>query len=85
MFVQVIKPFVGHGFNMPEPGAVLDVSEDVAEALVGVGVAQRYETKIMPLPDVKKKAKLSESSPAGRAPKRKTRKLLKKSAAKSSR
>ena len=56
MMIVVTTPFVGLGYNMPAPGTLLDVSEDKARQLLGMGVASRYETKVDPLPaEVKKK------------------------------
>jgi len=58
MMVVVITPFVGtiggQNFNMPAPHTLLDVSDEVARELLGMGVVQRYEMKVDPVPEVKK-------------------------------
>ena len=63
MIVVVVKPFVGTvggiAYNMPAPGTRLDVSDEAGRQLLGMGVAQRMETKIDPLPEVKKNGGLS--------------------------
>jgi len=83
MILVVDKPFVGQGFNMPAPGTLIDAKDDVAEYLIGIGVAHAYETKVTPLPDIKKNDPLSASSrPAHRVTK-KTRRRSKKSVKKS--
>ena len=50
MQVIVTAPFVGCGFNMPAPGSLLEVSEEVGRELLGAGCVARYETKVDPLP-----------------------------------
>ena len=82
MMLIVKTPFVGLGYNMPAPGTLLDVTEDKARELLGMGVAQRYEMKVDPVPmEVKKNAPL-ESLPADLAPPPKTRRSSRKSATK---
>jgi hypothetical protein len=83
MILTVKRPFVGQGFNMPAPGTLIEVSNEVGAYLVGIDVADPYETKVLPLPDIKKKIEPSASSPVARQPRRKTRKNSKKSARKS--
>ena len=76
MILRVTKPFVGLGFNMPAPGTVIDVDDDVAEQLLGMRVAARYEQKILPMPEVLKsepKKKVLPSSPVARPAPKKTR------------
>lgn len=84
MLLIVKTPFVGHGFNMPAPGTRIEVPDDLARHLMSIGVADRYETKIDPVPPVIKKKEPSESSRPAPAPRKKTRKRSKKSATKSS-
>lgn len=50
----VTTPFVGYGYNMPAPGALIDPPAAVADELLAMGVVARYEAKIDPLPDIKK-------------------------------
>jgi len=63
MIVVVTRPFVGtvggRTFNMPAPGTLFDVSDDIAHALMGMDVAARYENKVDPVPPVLKKKRLS--------------------------
>lgn len=76
MIVVVTIPFVGTiggvTYNMPAPGTTLDVTEDAARALLSMGVAQEYERKILPVPDVTKKKRLESSQvdPVRRQPMR---------------
>lgn len=84
MKLLVKVPFVGHGFNMPAPGTLIDVSEELAGHLLGLDVVDRYEMKIdTPPAEVKKKPEPSESSQADPAPRKRTRRRSKKSATKS--
>lgn len=83
MVLIVKRPFVGHGFNMPAPGSLIDPPAEVAEHLIGIDVAERYETKIQEVPaEVKKAERLASSRPA-QAPRKRTRKNSKRSAKKS--
>lgn len=68
MIVVVTTPFVGYGYNMPAVGEVLEVSDELGRELLGMGVVHRFETKIDPLPEVKKKglSGLSQVVPAQR-------------------
>ena len=50
MSLIVTVPFVGHGFNMPAPGTLIDPSPDIAEILIGLGVAHEYKTKVLEPP-----------------------------------
>ena len=84
MMLIVKTPFVGLGYNMPAPGTLLDVTEEKARELLGMGVAQRYEMKVDPVPAEVKKNAPSESLPADLAPPPKTRRNSRKSATKSS-
>ena len=61
----VVKPWVGLGFNMPAPGTLIDPSEPVRSQLLGMGVCQRYETAIDPLPDNIEKKKDNRSHSVG--------------------
>lgn len=79
----VKAPFVGFGYNMPNPGELIDPDPKVAEHLVSIGVAEQYETKVMPPPVEVKKNEPSESSRPARAAPKKTRKSSRKSATKS--
>ena len=82
--LKVLKPFVGFGYNMPAPGTLIDPPEPQRSEILGMGLADAYETKIMPVPDeVKKKPTPSASSRPAQAPRRKTRKKSKRSAKKS--
>ena len=85
MGIKMIKvkiPFVGNGYNMPDTGTLIDPPEDVARYLVSIGVAEPYETKIEQAPkEVKKVKRLASSRPA-QAPRKRTRKVSKKSAKK---
>ena len=83
MIVIVKTPFVGYGFNMPNPGELLNVPDDLAHTLLGMDVVSRYETKVDPLPEVKKNEP-SGSSQAAPAPRKRTRRSSKKSVKKSS-
>ena len=83
MSLIVTSHFVGHGYNMPAPGTLIDPSPDIAEILIGLGVAHEYKTKVIQPPDeIKKKQTLSVSSRPGRAPTTRTRKSSKKSVTK---
>ena len=84
MLVIVTTPFVGHGYNMPAPGTLLDPPDDLAHHLIEINVARVYETKVTALPDeIKKKQVRSVSSRPVRAPVTKgTRKSSKKSVTK---
>jgi hypothetical protein len=82
MIVSVAVPFCGHGFNMPAPGTLLDVHDDLANHLVSIGVCSRYETKVVALPEVKKTVEPLASVPAVPAPPAPTRKRSRKSATK---
>jgi len=66
MIVVITTPFVGTvggvAYNMPAPGTWLEVSDEAGRQLLGMGVAERYEMKIDPVPPVLKK-KRSELSP----------------------
>ena len=55
MIVIVTTPFVGHGYNMPAVGTLLDISDDLARTLLDLGVVRRYEMKVDPVPPVLKK------------------------------
>ena len=56
MIVIVTRLFVGHGFNTPAPGTLLEVPDETGRALLGMNVVQRYEMKVDPLPpEIKKK------------------------------
>jgi hypothetical protein len=57
----VTQKFVGHGYDMPVLGTLIDPPEHVAKELVAIGVAAYFETKIMPLPPETKKKELSGS------------------------
>lgn len=72
MLVVVTIPFVGLGFNMPAPGTLLDVTDEVGREMLGLGVVRRYETKVDPLPEVvkKKPSGLSQVDPVRRQPTR---------------
>lgn len=64
MMLVVTKPFVGtlhgHTFNMPAPGTVLDVPDEVGRMLLGMEAAQHMETKVDPTPpELKKNGGLS--------------------------
>lgn len=59
MIVIVVTPWVGLGYNMPAPGTRLEVSEELGRQLLQMGVVQRFETKIDPVPEVKKNGGLS--------------------------
>ena len=83
MSLIVTVPFVGHGFNMPAPGTLIDPSPDIAEILIGLGVAHEYKTKVLEPPgELKKKRQPSASSRRVRAPTSRTRKSSKKSVTK---
>ena len=83
MSLIVTSPFVGHGYNMPAPGTLIDPSPEVAEILIGLGVAHEYKTKVLEPPnELKKKQTLSVSSRLGRAQTTRTRKNSKKSVTK---
>ena len=63
--LRVLIPFVGQGYNMPSPGAIIDPPAQVRAHLIEIGVAEVYEAKIVrPPPEVKKEAK----KPLGSAP-----------------
>jgi hypothetical protein len=82
--LKVTKPFCGQGYNMPAPGTLITPPDDVAAYLVSIGVAERYETKIVEPPqEIKKKPKPSASSQAAPAPRKRTRRKSKKSVKKS--
>jgi hypothetical protein len=60
MIVIVTVPFVGLGFQMPTPGTLFDVDDELARKLLGMNVVRRYEMKVDPLPPELKKKGLSE-------------------------
>ena len=69
---------------MPAPGTLIDPPDDVAEYLLSIDVAERYETKIVEPPqEIKKKSKPSASSQAAPVPRTRTRRKSKKSVKKS--
>ena len=80
--VTVKRPFVGHGFNMPRPGELIQVSEELAAHLLAADIVEQYETKVMGLGDVKKNTRQSASSPAARPRRQRTRKSSKRSVTK---
>jgi len=83
MLIIVTTPFVGHGYNMPAPGTLLDPPDDLAHHLIEINVARVYETKVTALPDeIKKKQVRSVSSRPVRAPTTRTRKSSRKSVTK---
>ena len=82
MMIVITGQFVGLGFNMPAIGTLVDVPEDKARHMIGMGVAQRYECKVDPPPAEIKKNELSESLPADLAPPKKMRRNSRKSATK---
>jgi hypothetical protein len=49
---------------MPAPGTRLEVSEELGRHLLQMGVVARFETKIDPVPEVKKNRGLSGLSQA---------------------
>ena len=80
--LQVLIPFTGHGYNMPNPGTLIDPPDAVAAHLVEIGVAAYYETKVDSLPKEIKKKKPSASLRPARVARKKTPKRSKKSAKK---
>ena len=73
MMLMITRQFVQQGFNMLPVGTLIDVPEDKARELLGLGVAHRYETKVDPVPAEVKKNEPLESLPADPAPQPKTR------------
>ena len=74
-------PFVGHGYNMPAPRSLIDPPEPLRSHLLSIGVCERYETKVDPVPEVKKNEP-SESLPADPVATKPTRRRSRKSATK---
>ena len=54
----VTQKFVGHGYNMPRPGSLIDPPPDACKALLAAGCVAEWEVKVMPLPEVTKKKRL---------------------------
>jgi len=50
----VTQKFVGHGYNMPSIGDLIDPREPERSAILAAGVAAEYEVKVVPLPVEKK-------------------------------
>lgn len=76
MRYRTTQPFIAFG-KCCEPGDVVELTEEQAEALFEVDSITDYETKILPPPENKarkKKAKQSASAPAARQPRKRTRK-----------
>ena len=59
--LQVVRQFVGYGFNMPQVGSLIDPPIDIGRQLIAEGLAVVYEDKIMPLPEKLEKKKRSQS------------------------
>jgi len=84
MKLTVRQPFIGHGFDYPQPGTLIEVADPLGRHLCDIGVCVPYETKIDEPPVAVKKKEPSASLPADPAPAKKTRKRSKRSATKSS-
>jgi len=83
MLLKVKRPFVGHGFNMPAPGTIIQTDDATGEYLLGIDVAETYEVKITNVPKEVKKGERLESSRPAQAPRKRTRRVSKKSVKKS--
>ena len=81
--LKVLIPFVGHGYSMPDSGTIINPPEDVAKHLVSIGVAEPYENKVDLIPKEVKKGERLESSRPAQAPRKRTRRVSKKSVKKS--
>ena len=81
MIVSVRTPFVGFGFNMPLPGTLIEMPDEIARQMLSQGLVDKYETAIEPVPALEKK-RLLESLPADLPRPRKTRGSSRKSVTK---
>jgi hypothetical protein len=81
MIVVVRAPFVGFGYNMPAAGTLIEVHDDIARQMLNQGMVARYETKVEPVPEIKKN-ELSELLPQGLQRPRKMRGSSRKSVTK---
>ena len=83
MKFQVTQPFIAFGMTC-EPHQVVELTEEQAALLAGNDCVTPYETKVMPVPENKKKpkAKPSASSRPGRVARKKTVKRSRKPATK---
>jgi len=77
MKFRVTQPFLAFG-KAPEPGDVVELTEEQAALLAGNDCVVPYEIKIMPKPENKSKKKPSASSRPVPVARKKTRKRLKK-------
>ena len=82
--LKVVRDFVGHGYNFPPVGQLINPAEPARSALLEAGVVEEHEVKVVAPPAEIKKNARSASSRRGRAAKKTTRKRSKKSATKSS-
>ena len=78
MKYQVTQPFLAFG-KAPEPGDVIELTEEQAALLAGNDCVTPYETKVVPPPENKTKKKPSASSRPARVARKKTAKRSKKS------
>lgn len=60
----VTTPFVGHGFNMPAAGTLIDPQEPARSDLLKSGCVAEFEVKVLPVPQEVKKNEPLESSQA---------------------
>ena len=81
MKYQVTQPFIAFG-KTPQPGEVVELTEEQATLLAENDCVTPYETKVMPKPENKAKKKASASSRAAPRPRKKTAKRSKKSVTK---
>jgi hypothetical protein len=70
----VTTPFVGHGYNMPSAGTLIDPQEPARSDLLQSGCVAEFEVKVLPIPPEVKKNEQSESLPADPVVTPKTRK-----------
>ena len=81
MKYRVTQPFIAFGMTV-DPGAVVELTEEQATALMDMDSVTPYETKVQPLPENKTKKKPSGSSRPARRVRKKTRRSSKPSAKK---
>ena len=78
MKYRVTQPFIAFG-KTPEPGDVVELTEEQAAILTDMDSVVPYEIKIMPKPENKQKKKPSASSRPAPRQRKTTRKRSRKS------
>ena len=78
MKYRTTQPFLAFG-KAPQPGEIVELTPEQAEALKEADCIAEYETKVMAKPENKAKKKPSASSRPARVARKKTAKRSKKS------